>query len=58
MTQKTMELKPGLFFISGAGGHSLIRVTPDGLIAMDGKLPGNYEPFMEQVKAEGVLRSV
>jgi cyclase len=50
MTQTTMELKPGLFFINGAGGHSLIRVTSAGLIAMDGKLPGNYDPFMEQVK--------
>ena len=51
MTQHTSQVKPGLYFIQGAGGNSLLRVTTDGLILMDGKLPGNYEPLMEQVKA-------
>jgi cyclase len=50
MTQKTEQVKPGLFFISGAGGNSLLRVTNEGLILMDGKLPGNYDPLMEQVR--------
>ena len=50
MTQTAQQLKPGLFFISGAGGNSLLRVTSDGLILMDGKLPGNYDPLMEQVR--------
>jgi cyclase len=51
MTQHTSQVKPGLYFIQGAGGNSLLRVTTDGLILMDGKLPGNYEPLMDQVKA-------
>ncbi|HXP88463.1 MAG TPA: MBL fold metallo-hydrolase [Bryobacteraceae bacterium] len=51
MTQHTSQVKPGLYFIQGAGGNSLLRVTPDGLILMDGKLPGNYEPLMDQIKA-------
>src|SRR5580658_1705155 len=51
MTQHTSQVKPGLYFIQGAGGNSLLRVTNDGLILMDGKLPGNYEPLMAQVKS-------
>jgi cyclase len=51
MTQHTSQVKPGLFFIQGAGGNSLLRVTTDGLILMDGKLPGNYAPLMEQIKS-------
>jgi glyoxylase-like metal-dependent hydrolase (beta-lactamase superfamily II) len=51
MTQHTSQVKPGLFFIQGAGGNSLLRVTSDGLILMDGKLPGNYAPLMDQIKA-------
>jgi glyoxylase-like metal-dependent hydrolase (beta-lactamase superfamily II) len=51
MTQHTSQVKPGLFFIEGAGGNSLLRVTNDGLMLMDGKLPGNYEPLMAQVRS-------
>jgi cyclase len=51
MTQHISQVKPGLYFIQGAGGNSLLRVTNDGLILMDGKLPGNYAPLMEKVKS-------
>jgi cyclase len=50
--QATQEVKPGLFMITGAGANSEIRVTSEGLIVVDGKLPGeeNYNTFMGLVK--------
>jgi cyclase len=48
----TQQVKPGLFMISGAGANTEVRVTNDGLIVVDGKLPGeqNYNALMEQIK--------
>jgi cyclase len=36
-------VKTGLFLISGGGGNSLLRLSANGLIVVDGKLPGTYE---------------
>ncbi len=48
----TQQVKPGLYMITGAGANTEVRVTSDGLIVVDGKLPGeqNYNALMEQIK--------
>jgi glyoxylase-like metal-dependent hydrolase (beta-lactamase superfamily II) len=45
-------VKPGLYMITGAGGNSTLRVTSQGLILVDGKLPGqeNYDALMALIK--------
>ena len=45
-------VKPGLYMVTGAGANSLIRITNDGVILVDGKLPGdqNYTALMDQIK--------
>ncbi|HEV8414503.1 MAG TPA: hypothetical protein VGQ49_12985 [Bryobacteraceae bacterium] len=50
--QAIKEVKPGLYVVTGAGGNSSVRVTNDGIILVDGKLPaeGNYEKLMELIK--------
>jgi glyoxylase-like metal-dependent hydrolase (beta-lactamase superfamily II) len=50
--QATQQVKPGLYMITGAGANSEVRVTNEGLIVVDGKLPGeqNYNALMEQIK--------
>ena len=47
------ELKPGLFLITGAGANTLVRVTPEGLIVVDTKNPGDEQAngLMMQIKA-------
>ena len=47
------ELKPGLFLLTGAGANTLVRVTPEGLIVVDTKNPGDaqYNSLAEQIKA-------
>jgi glyoxylase-like metal-dependent hydrolase (beta-lactamase superfamily II) len=39
--------------VTGAGANSLVRVTNDGVILVDGKLPGdqNYSGLIDQIKA-------
>jgi cyclase len=51
--QAIKEVKPGLYLVTGAGGNSSVRVTNDGIILVDGKLPaeGNYEKLMELIKS-------
>ena len=46
-------VKPGLYVIAGAGANSEVRVTPQGLIVVDGKLGGEtvYADLMAQVKS-------
>jgi glyoxylase-like metal-dependent hydrolase (beta-lactamase superfamily II) len=46
------QVKPGLYMITGAGANSLVRVTSQGLIVVDGKLPGeaNYNALMALIK--------
>src|SRR5258708_2256537 len=50
--QPIQPVKPGLFVVAGAGANSLVRVTPDGVILVDGKLAGeqNYNALVEQIK--------
>ena len=48
----TQQVKPGLYMITGAGANTEVRLTNDGLIVVDGKLPGdqNYNALMDQIK--------
>ncbi len=50
--QATQQVKPGLFMITGAGANTEVRVTSEGLIVVDGKLPSeqNYNNLMDQIK--------
>jgi glyoxylase-like metal-dependent hydrolase (beta-lactamase superfamily II) len=43
-------VKTGLFVISGGGCNSLLRLSANGFIVVDGKLPGNYEAILAQAK--------
>src|SRR5215470_16303584 len=43
-------VKTGLYVISGGGGNSLLRLSANGLIVVDGKLPGNYEALVALTK--------
>jgi cyclase len=45
-------VKQALYMVTGAGANSLIRITNDGVILVDGKLPGdqNYSGLMDQIK--------
>lgn len=36
-------VKTGLYLISGNGSNSVLRLSANGLIMVDGKLPGNYD---------------
>jgi glyoxylase-like metal-dependent hydrolase (beta-lactamase superfamily II) len=51
--EKIRLLKPNLFMITGGGANTLIRVTPEGLIVVDTKNPGddNYNRVMEEIKS-------
>ena len=51
--QPAQQVKPGLYMIAGAGANSEVRVTNDGLIVVDGKLPSqkNYDDLMAQIKS-------
>jgi glyoxylase-like metal-dependent hydrolase (beta-lactamase superfamily II) len=46
----TDVVKTGLYVISGGGGNTLFRFSANGLILVDGKLPGNYRALMSQVR--------
>ena len=45
-------LKPDLYVVPGGGANSLVRVTKEGVILVDTKLPGeaNYNGLMEQIR--------
>jgi glyoxylase-like metal-dependent hydrolase (beta-lactamase superfamily II) len=43
-------VKTGLYFISGGGGNSVLRLSGNGLILVDGKLSGNYDALRVKVK--------
>jgi len=47
------QLKPGLFLLTEAGANTLVRVTPEGLIVVDTKNPGDAQAasLLEQIKA-------
>jgi glyoxylase-like metal-dependent hydrolase (beta-lactamase superfamily II) len=43
-------VRTGLYVISGGGGNTLMRLSANGVILVDGKLPGNYRALMSQVR--------
>lgn len=45
LTAKTV--KTGLFVISGGGGNSLLRLSGNGLILVDGNFPSDYEAILK-----------
>jgi glyoxylase-like metal-dependent hydrolase (beta-lactamase superfamily II) len=49
--EKIRELKPNLYMITGGGANSLVRVTPEGLIVVDTKNPGDvqFNRVMEEI---------
>ena len=51
--EKIRLLKPNLYMVTGGGANTLIRVTPEGLIVVDTKNPGddNYNRLMEEIKS-------
>ena len=50
MPLTTELVKTGLYLISGAGGNSLLRLSADGLILVDGERTVNHEALLGQVK--------
>jgi hypothetical protein len=43
-------IKTGLYSISGSGGTALLRLTANGLILVDGQLPGAHDDVLAQVR--------
>jgi glyoxylase-like metal-dependent hydrolase (beta-lactamase superfamily II) len=55
--EKIRQLKPDLYMITGGGANTLVRVTPEGLIVVDTKNPGddNYNRVMEEIRSVSSL---
>src|SRR6266849_1552914 len=55
--QAIMQIKPGLFLVTGAGGNTSVRVTKDGLIVVDTKNLGDqfYNELMDRIKSVSAL---
>jgi cyclase len=51
--EKIRQLKTDLYLITGGGANTLVRVTPEGLIVVDTKNPGdeNFNRVMEEIKS-------
>jgi len=51
--QPIQMVKPGLYVVPGGGSNSIVRVTPDGVILVDTKLPGaaNYDGLLAQIRS-------
>jgi cyclase len=43
-------VKTGLYVISGGGCNSLLRLSANGFVLVDGKLPGTYEAILHLAK--------
>jgi glyoxylase-like metal-dependent hydrolase (beta-lactamase superfamily II) len=43
-------VKTGLFVVSGEGGNSVLRLSANGLILVDGELPGNFTAVLRQIR--------
>jgi glyoxylase-like metal-dependent hydrolase (beta-lactamase superfamily II) len=43
-------VRTGLYVISGGGCNSVLRLSGNGLILVDGKLPGNYDDLLFHVR--------
>ena len=50
--QPIQMVKPGLYVVPGGGSNSIVRVTSDGVILVDTKMPGeaNYTALMQQIR--------
>ena len=50
---KIRMLKPNLYMITGGGANTLVRVTPEGVIVVDTKNPGEnrYDRIMEEIRS-------
>jgi cyclase len=50
--QAIQQVKPNVYMVTGAGGNSTFRITPEGIILVDGKLPGeaNHNALMALIK--------
>jgi len=50
--QPIQMVKPGLYVVPGGGANSIVRVTGEGVILVDTKLPGeaNYNGLLEQIR--------
>jgi cyclase len=50
--QKIMQIKPGLYIVTGGGGNSTVRVTKAGIILVDSKNLGDqfYNELVQQIK--------
>jgi len=50
--QPIQMVKPGLYVVPGGGANSIVRVTSDGVILVDTKLPGeaNYTALLQQIR--------
>ena len=51
--EKIRQLKPNLYFVTGAGANSLIRVTNEGLIVVDTKNPSDqiFNDLFAQIRS-------
>ena len=50
--QPIQMVKPGLYIVPGGGSNSIVRVTSEGVILVDTKLPGeaNYTALLQQIR--------
>lgn len=50
--QPIQRVKPGLYVVPGGGSNSIVRVTPEGVILVDTKMPGaaNYDGLLAQIR--------
>src|SRR5580692_2121398 len=48
-TLTSQFVKTGLFVISGGGGNTVLRLSANGLIVVDGKLAGSYETLRKRI---------
>jgi glyoxylase-like metal-dependent hydrolase (beta-lactamase superfamily II) len=55
--EKIRLLRPNLYMVTGGGANTLIRVTPEGLIVVDTKNPGdeNFNRLMEEIRSVSKL---
>jgi cyclase len=51
-TQAIVQVKPGLYMVTGAGANTMVRVTDDGLVVVDAKQIGEgiYDNLMTQIR--------
>ena len=50
--QTIKPVKPDLYMVVGGGGNTTVRITPAGLVVVDGKNPGQqfYDDLMAQIR--------